>query len=56
MVVRLEKILCTVLQETHERQVEGRWSPALRGQRLLEELPGLCQGAITGCSRHGRCF
>jgi hypothetical protein len=23
MVVRIEKLLCTVLHETHERQVEG---------------------------------
>ena len=36
MVVRIEKVLCTVLHETHERQVEGTMgSPSLRDQRLF---------------------
>ena len=57
MVVRIEKVLCTVLHETHERQVEGTMgSPSLRDQSLLEVPPGLCQGVITGCSRPGRYF
>ncbi len=57
MVVRIEKILCSVLHEIHERQVEETMgSPSLRDQRLLEELPGMYQGVITGCSRPGRCF
>ena len=57
MVVRIEKVLCTVLHEIHERQVEGTMgSPSLRDQSLLEVPPGLCQGVITGCSRPGRYF
>jgi hypothetical protein len=36
-VVRIEKILCTVLQ-TYEWQVEGTMgSPSLRDQRLLQQ-------------------
>ena len=31
MVVRIEKVLCTVLHEIHERQVEGTMVPLSEG-------------------------
>jgi hypothetical protein len=47
MAVRIEKILCTVLQEVHKRQVDERWIPSPRDRRASTADTWTVKGSIA---------
>jgi hypothetical protein len=48
MAVRIEKILCTVLHETYQRQVEETMETLSEGpEEFLQKSPGLRAGVLS---------